>query len=68
MNNTAQQQVSAKTNELSKPLIDRARGIIAQVAKEKGFTYVIDTYQTDLIVSPAEDDLMPAVKAKLGLK
>ena len=65
---TAQQSVTAKTNELSKPLIDKARAAIAEVAKEKGYTYVIDTYQTDLIVSPPGDDLMDSVKAKLGIK
>ena len=66
--NTAQQSVTAKTNELSKPLIDKARAAIAQVAKEKGYSYVIDTYQTDLIVSPPGDDLMDSVKAKLAIK
>ncbi|HVW13999.1 MAG TPA: OmpH family outer membrane protein [Mucilaginibacter sp.] len=66
--NTAQQQVNQKTAELSKPLFDKAKAAIAQVAKEKGYTYVIDSSQTDLIVSPPGDDLMDAVKAKLGLK
>ncbi|MGZ3753409.1 MAG: OmpH family outer membrane protein [Mucilaginibacter sp.] len=65
---SAQQQVSNKTNELSKPLIDKARAAVALVAKEKGYTYVIDSYSTDLIVSPPGDDLMADVKAKLGIK
>ena len=64
----AQQKISTKTNELSKPLFDKARGVISQVAKEKGYTYVINSAQTDLIVSPAGDDIMADVKAKLGLK
>jgi len=64
----AQQKVSAKTNELSKPLFDKVRGIVAQIAKEKGYTYVINSAQTDLIVSPPGDDLMAEVKAKLGIK
>ncbi len=67
-NQTAQQQVSAKSNELSKPLIDKIRGAIEAVAKEKGYTYVIDTAQVDLIVKPEGDDLTAATKAKLGLK
>ena len=66
--NSAQQQVNNKTNELSKPLFDKVRAAVAQVAKEKGYTYVIDTSQTDLIVSPPADDLMNDVKAKLGVK
>lgn len=65
---TAQQQVEAKGNELTKPLIDKARTAISTVAKEKGYTYVLNTSQTDLIVSPPADDLLAAVKLKLGLK
>lgn len=66
--NTAQQQVEAKGNELTKPLVDKARAAIAAVAKEKGYTYVLNSSQTDLIVAPDGDDLMAAVKLKLGLK
>ncbi|MBD1365210.1 OmpH family outer membrane protein [Mucilaginibacter sp. ZT4R22] len=65
---TAQQQVEAKGNELTKPLVDKARAAIAAVAKEKGYTYVLNSSQTDLIVSPDADDLMAAVKIKLALK
>jgi len=66
--NTAQQQVDAKTNELSKPLIDKARAAITAVAKEKGYNYILDSGQTTLIVSPEGDDIMEPVKVKLGLK
>lgn len=65
---TAQQQVDAKRSELGKPIIDKVRAAAAQVAKEKGYTYVINSSQTDLIVSPPGDDIMADVKAKLGLK
>jgi len=67
-NTTAQQQFDAKTNELSKPLIDKVHAAVTDVAKEKGYNYVLDSGQTQLLVSPAGDDLMTAVKAKLGLK
>src|SRR5258707_10570862 len=66
--NDAQQKVEAKTNELSKPLIDKARAAVTEVAKEKGYTYVLDSGQTTLIVSPEGDDMMASVKTKLGLK
>ncbi len=65
---TAQQQVDAKKNELGKPIIDKARAAAAQVAKEKGYTFVFDSSSVQLIVSPPGDDLMEAVKAKLGVK
>lgn len=67
-NQQAIQKVDAKKNELAKPLFDKVRGAISQVAKEKGYTYVFDTSQIDLIVSPDADDLLAAVKVKLGLK
>jgi outer membrane protein len=66
--NNAQQQVEAKSNELVKPLSDKVRAAVTAVAKEKGYTYVFNSAQVQLIVSPEGDDLMPAVKAKLGLK
>jgi len=65
---TAQQSVEQKGNELTKPLVDKARAAIAAVAKEKGYAYVLNSSQTDLIVSPDADDMMAAVKLKLGLK
>lgn len=67
-NTKAQQQVSEKTNQLSKPLFDKVRGAIQAVAKEKGYNYVFDTSQTDLLVSPEADNLLASVKVKLGLK
>ncbi|HEY2581513.1 MAG TPA: OmpH family outer membrane protein [Mucilaginibacter sp.] len=66
--NNAQQQVEAKSNELIKPLSDKVRAAVAEVAKEKGYTYVFNTAQVQLIVSPESDDLLAPVKLKLGLK
>jgi len=65
---TAQQQFNDKTNELSKPLIDQVKAAITAVAKEKGYNYVLDSGQITLIVAPEGDDLLAAVKLKLGLK
>ena len=64
----AQQQVGDKTQQLSKPLLDKARAAVQAVAKEKGYAYVLDTTNQDLIVSPEADNMMAAVKTKLGLK
>jgi len=66
--NTAQQKFDEKSNELIKPLTDKARSAINEVAKEKGYGYVLDSGQTNLLVSPAGDDMMAAVKLKLGIK
>jgi outer membrane protein len=64
----AQQQVDAKKQELGKPIIDKVSTAVKAVAKEKGYAYVLDSSQVSMIVSPAGDDIMAAVKLKLGLK
>lgn len=66
-NTTASQKVQDQYNTLSKPLIDKVKAAIAQVAKEKGFAYVLDSSQTELLVSPEGDNLLDACKAKLNL-
>ncbi|SKA19949.1 periplasmic chaperone for outer membrane proteins Skp [Chitinophaga eiseniae] len=64
----AEQQVQQKQQDLLKPIYDKARKAIEDVAKEKGYGYVIDSSAGLLLVSPSADDLLPAVKAKLGIK
>lgn len=64
----AEQKIDAKRQEVLKPIYDKARKTIEDVAKEKGYGYVIDSSAGILLVSPAGDDLMPAVKTKLGIK
>ncbi|RYE21829.1 MAG: OmpH family outer membrane protein [Sphingobacteriaceae bacterium] len=66
---SAQSKVQAKSGELVKPLADKARALIRVVAKEKGYNYVFDSSGGPVLaVSPAGDDLMSAVKAKMGVK
>jgi outer membrane protein len=64
----AQKQIEQKSNELLKPLTDKVKSAITAVAAEKGYAYVFDSGQTELLVSPPADDLGAAVKAKLGLQ
>jgi outer membrane protein len=63
---TAQQQLEAKQNELAKPLFDKVKAACDAVAKEKGYSYIIDATQQILVVMPAADDITAAVKVKLG--
>jgi outer membrane protein len=67
-NTSAQQKFDEKSNELIKPLTDKARGALDAIAKEKGYTYVLDSGQTTLLVSPPGDDMMAEAKVKLGIK
>jgi len=68
MQTTAQKSVEAKGAEYMKPLLEKAKLAIEAVAKEKGYAYVLDSSQTVLLVSPPGDDMMAAVKLKMGLK
>ena len=67
---SAQQKVQDKSQELGKPLFDKVKVAIAAVAKEKGYTYVIDISQqgAEPLYSQPADDLTAAVKLKLALK
>ena len=64
---TASNQVQAKYDEMTKPLIDKLKAAINAVAKEKGYTYVFDTSANDLLVAPDADNLMGSVTAKIGV-
>jgi len=66
---TAQKDLQAKQQELLKPIIEKARNAIREVAKENGYTYVFDTGTGALVYWPEDsDDLLPLVKAKLGIQ
>ena len=50
------------------PLKIKALDAIKLVAKERGYTFVLDEAANALLVMPPADDLLPMVKAKLGIK
>lgn len=66
---TAQQDLQTKEADLLKPIIEKARNTIRAISKEKGYTYVFDTSTGALVFWPEDsDDLLPIVKAKLGIQ
>ena len=67
-NETAQNMYNQKAQEKIDPIRTKALDAIKAVAKEKGYNYVLDQAQSGLLVFPPGDDLMAAVKAKLGIK
>ncbi|MEI7963863.1 MAG: OmpH family outer membrane protein [Chitinophagaceae bacterium] len=67
-NQIAQDKYNQKAQEKIAPIKAKAFEAINAVAKEKGYSYVIDASTSVLLVKPAGDDLMPFVKAKLGIK
>lgn len=64
---SAEEKVVAKKQEIFKPLLDKAEKAIKDVAKEKGLDYVFDLSTGSVLVSRDSDNLLPAVKTKLGI-
>ena len=64
---TAQQDLQAKEESLLKPLIDKAKKAIEEVAKENNYTYIFDSGVGVLLYQRDSDDIMPLVKKKMGL-
>jgi outer membrane protein len=61
----AKDDITKRRNEILKPILEKAKKAIDEVASEQGFTYVLEA--STLIVANGTD-LLPAVKSKLGLK
>ncbi len=66
-NSSAQQRLQQKQGELMQPIFAKANEMIGVVAKEQGVIYVFDTNAV-LYKSTASMDLLPLVKAKLGIQ
>jgi outer membrane protein len=66
---TSQQDLQRKQYELMQPIQEKAINAINDVAKENGFTYILDQ-GTGAIVYSGDDaqNILPLVKAKLGLE
>lgn len=67
-NESAQEKVANKRQELYKPLLEKADKAIKEVAKEKGYDYVFDASAGTLLYAKETDNILPLVKAKLGIK
>lgn len=62
----SQEMYQAKAQEKIAPIRNKAMDAIKTVAKENGYSYVLDI--NTVIVAPPGDDLLPLVKKKLGIK
>jgi outer membrane protein len=63
-----QQQIAAKREALFKPILDKAEKAIKAVGKENKYDYIFDTSTGSFIYSDESHNVMPLVKAKLGIK
>jgi outer membrane protein len=64
--NQAQEMYNAEAQKKIAPIRVKAMDAIKAVAKENGYSYVLDV--NGVIVAPPGDDLLPLVKKKLNIK
>jgi len=66
---TAQESIQKKKEELYGPILKKAEDAIKGLAKEKGYAYIFDTApgSSSVIYAQESDDMMPMVKTKLGI-
>lgn len=64
---SAQENIRKKEAELLKPIIEKAKGAIALVAKEGGYAYIMDSSVAGFLYKPDDANVMAAVKKKLGI-
>ena len=64
---SAQQDLQKKEEELTAPIIEKARKAIKDVAQEQGYTYVFNGTEGVLLYSDPGDNIMELVKKKLGI-
>ncbi len=64
---SAQENVRKKESELLKPIIEKAKNAISQVAKEGGYSYIFDSSVAGFLYKPDGDNVLGAVKKKLGI-
>lgn len=64
---TADYDFQSKQAELYSPLLEQAKNAIEAVSNENGYTYIFDVSMGTLLFYEKGDNIMPLVKAKLGL-
>lgn len=64
---TANDRVDQKREELYAPIMQKANEGIKTVAKQNGYTYIFDSSAGSILYAEESDDIMPLVKAHLKL-
>jgi outer membrane protein len=65
---SAQDKVAKKKEELFSPILEKADKAIKEVAKANNFDYVFDASAGQLLYAKESDNILALVKAKLGIK
>ena len=64
---TAQTDIQKKREALFSPIVKKAKDAVEQIAKEKGYGYVIDSSAAQYVYMNPADNILELVKKKLGL-
>jgi len=65
---SAQEKLQQKKQDVYQPILDKANKAIQAVAKEKGYDYVFDKSGGTLLFGRDGDNILPLVKVHLGIK
>ena len=65
---SSQESIQQKRNEVLSPLLEKAQNAINEVATENGYTYIFDISLGTIVYGQESKDIMPLVKAKLGIQ
>ncbi len=65
---TAQESIQKKKEEIYGPILKKAEDAIKEIAKEKSYSYIFDTSLGSVIYAQESDNIMAMVKEKLGIK
>jgi len=65
---SAEEKIASKRQELLKPITEKADAAIQAVAKEKGYSYIFDANAGGIIYALPSDNIIKEVKTKLGIK
>lgn len=63
----AKKEIAERDKELFAPIFEKAKKAVTEVAKSKGYAYVIDSSKDNYVYMDPKDDIMDLVKKKLGL-
>lgn len=58
-------EAARRNRELTQPIVEKINGVIAVIAKEEGYTLVLDAAQGNIVYGIKEIDLTEAVLARL---
>ena len=65
---TAQEKLAEKKEELYSPILKKAEDAIKEVAKENGYTYILDMSLGSVLYADEANDVTELVKKKLGVE